>query len=194
MKLPIWLKHPQYLFVRKFLDRYADNVAGGLLGVPALISGIGAACASTAATVGAVAATTSAGGILVGFWATAGLGLLAKGAAAVVTKATAAKAAAGIADKCVAMSVDKEVGESVVKNAFCDKVRPVRGSILKVDLVGGLAEHTGVYLVNDRIAEVSEVDGRAEVRVVAHPLRDEFGVDYVSWRSSGCGTGDGTFA
>ena len=245
-----------------------------LLGIPALISGIGAACASTAATVGTVAATTSAGGILGGLGATAGLGLLAKGAASVATKATAAKVAAGIAGKCVAMSVTKEVGESFVKNVFCDKVRPVRGSILKVDLVGGQAEHTGVYLGNDRIAEVTEVDGRAEVRVVspdeflsgdgllrsgayiyvaaakdggcyrpvasetiarraeravggrgkynlcgnnchmftrycitgrdgtmtlsasgvAHVLRDEFGVGHVSWRSTGCGTGDGTFA
>ena len=49
-----------------------------LLGIPALISGIGAACASTAATVGTVAATTSAGGILGGLGATAGLGLLAQ--------------------------------------------------------------------------------------------------------------------
>ena len=245
-----------------------------LLGIPALVSGIGAAFASTAATVGTVAATTSAGGILGGLGATAGLGLLAKGAAAAATKAAAAKAAAGIAGRCVAMSVAKEVGESFVKNVFCDQVRPVRGSNLKVDLVGGQAGHTGVYLGNDRIAEVTEEDGRAEVRVVspdeflsgdgllrtgayiyvaaakdggcyrpvasetiarraeravgdrgkynlcgnnchmftrycitgrdgavtlsasgvAHALRDEFGVGHVSWRSTGCGTGDGTFA
>lgn len=245
-----------------------------LLGIPALISGIGAACASTAATVGAVAATTSAGGILGGLGATAGLGFLAKGAAAAATKATTAKVAAGIAGKCVAMSVAKGVGESFVKNVVCDRVRPVRGSILKVDLVGGQAEHTGVYLGRDRIAEVTEVNGRAEVRVVspdeflsgdglirtgvyiyvaaakdggryrpvasetiarraeravgsrgkyglcgnnchmftrycitgrdgvvtlsasgvAYALRDEFGVGRVSWRSTGCGTADGTFA
>ena len=252
----------------------------------AIISGIGAACASTAATVGTVAATTSAGGILGGLGATAGLGLLAKGAVAGATKATTAKVAAGIVGKCVttsvakevgkcvAMSVAKEVGESFVKNVLCDQVRPVRGSILKVDLVGGKAEHTGVYLGNDRIAEVTEVNGRAKVQVVspeaflsgegllrtgayiyvasakdggryrpvasesiarraeqavggrgkynlygnnchmftrycitgrdgvvtlsasgvAHALRDEIGVGHISWRSTGCGTGNDTFA
>ena len=242
-----------------------------LLGIPALIS---AACASTAATVGAVAATGTVGGVLGGLGTAAGLGLLAKGAVGVAAKSAAKHTALRVAGACLAGKVAGEVGESVAKNVFCDKVKPRRGSILKVDLVGGQASHTGDYLGRGRIAEVTEVNGRAIVRIVGldefvsgsavrsglyiyvaaakengryralaresiacraeaavgrhgryglvsnnchnftrycitghedsspclsassvkSAIRDEFGCGHVSWRSTGCGIGDATFA
>ena len=50
-------------------------------------------------------------------------------------------------------------------------VKPIPGSVLKCDLVLGAACHTGIYLGNDRIVEVTEIDGRARVRAVSP---DEF--------------------
>ena len=255
--------------------------------ISALIGGISAACASAAAS-------AAAGSALGGLGAAAGIGLLAKGAVGLAAKGAAsavAKGAVSVAAKsaanaaarqvaaralgtCLAASVGKEAGECIVKNLCCDSVKPRRGSILKVDLVGGQASHTGVYLGNDRIAEVTEVDGRAIVRIVglhdfisgsvmrsgifiyvaaseedgnykalaseliayraeravgergryrlasnnchnftrycitgrpetssclsaaavAAALRDKFGCSHVSWRSTGCGAGDTTFA
>lgn len=242
-----------------------------LLGIPALISTV---CASTAATVGTVAATSTVGGVLGGIGTATGLGLLAKGALGVAAKGAAKHAALRVAGTCLAGRVAAEVGESLAKNVLCEKVKPLRGSILKVDLVGGQASHTGVYLGQDRIAEVTEVKGRAIVRIVGidefvsgsavrsglyiyvaaakengryralakesiarraasavgargryglvsnnchnftrycitghedsspclsassvkSAIRDEFGCDYVSWRSTGRGVGDATFA
>ena len=133
-----------------------------LLGIPALIGGISAALATT----GTAVATTSVAGALGSLGAAAGLGLAAKGAAAATAKAIAAKIAAG-AGSCVAASLVKEAGESVAKNVFCDKVRPVRGSVLKVDLVCGQVSHTGVYLGDNRIAEVADVNGQAVVQTVS---------------------------
>ena len=46
-------------------------------------------------------------------------------------------------------------------------VKPIPGSVLKCDLVLGAACHTGIYLGNDRIVEVTEIDGRARVRAVS---------------------------
>ena len=258
-----------------------------MLIISALIGGISAACASAAAS---AAAGTAFGGLGaaagIGLLAKGAVGLAAKGAASAVAKgavSVAAKSAANAAARhvaaralgtCLGTSVVKEVGESVVKNVVCDRVKPRRGSILKVDLVGGQASHTGVYLGNDRIAEVTDVDGRAVVRVVgphefvsgsavrsgiyiyvaaaeedgcytalaseliayraeravgergryvltsnnchnftrscitgrqetssclsaaavAAALRDKFGCGHVSWRSTGCGASDATFA
>ena len=238
-----------------------------LLGIPALISGISATCAGAATT-------ATVGSALGGLGAAAGLGLLAKGAVGAAARGAAARTIACAAGSCLAGRVAGEVGESIAKNVFCDKVRPRRGSVLKVDLVGGHATHTGVYLGRDRIAEVTEEDGRAIVRVVgpdefvsgsavrsgiyiyvaaakedgryralasesvarraeyavggrgryslvsnnchnftrycvtgcvdsspclsasgvASALRDEFGCGHVSWRSTGCGVGDMSFA
>ncbi|MBQ7188547.1 MAG: lecithin retinol acyltransferase family protein [Kiritimatiellae bacterium] len=57
--------------------------------------------------------------------------------------------------------------ESFVKNVFEKRVKPERGAILRCDLLGSLAHHTGVYLGDDRIAEVTEdEDGWAVVREV----------------------------
>ena len=61
--------------------------------------------------------------------------------------------------------------ESLKKNVLSDKVKPVVGSVLKCDLMLNMASHTGIYLGNDRIAEVTEINGRARVRAVSP---DEF--------------------
>jgi len=55
---------------------------------------------------------------------------------------------------------------------FKEKIKPVPGSVLKCDLAfgvklpGGSLCHTGIYLGNDEIAEITNVDGRAVVNVV----------------------------
>lgn len=56
--------------------------------------------------------------------------------------------------------------ESFVKNVFCDIVKPRIGSVVKVDLAMG-ADHTGIYIGNDEIVEVANVDGVATVRIVS---------------------------
>lgn len=67
------------------------------------------------------------------------------------------------------------LAESFCKNVFEKRVRPVPGSVLRCDLAGGIKLlgglagsvcHTGIYLGNDKIAEVSPVNGRAKVRIV----------------------------
>ena len=55
---------------------------------------------------------------------------------------------------------------------FKDKVKPVPGSVLKCDLafgadfMGGSLCHTGIYLGNDEIVEITNEDGKAKVNVV----------------------------
>lgn len=55
---------------------------------------------------------------------------------------------------------------------FKEKVKPVPGSVLKCDLafganfLGGSLCHTGIYLGNDEIAEITNVEGEAKVNVV----------------------------
>lgn len=55
---------------------------------------------------------------------------------------------------------------------FKDRVKPVPGSVLRCDLAFGanfLGEricHTGIYLGNDRIAEITNDEGKARVQVV----------------------------
>lgn len=56
--------------------------------------------------------------------------------------------------------------ESFVKNVFCDVVKPRPGSVVKVDLLGG-ADHTGIYIGNDEIVEVANIDGVATIRIVS---------------------------
>ena len=56
--------------------------------------------------------------------------------------------------------------ESFVKNVFCDVVKPRPGSVVKIDLFGG-ADHTGIYIGNDEIVEVANIDGAATVRIVS---------------------------
>ena len=55
---------------------------------------------------------------------------------------------------------------------FKERVKPVPGSVLRVDLcgganfLGGRICHTGIYLGNDEIAEITNVRGKARVHVV----------------------------
>lgn len=54
--------------------------------------------------------------------------------------------------------------ESFVNNVFYDKVTPIRGSILYVDLAAGYMEHSGVYIGDDQIVELNQ-DG--EITIVS---------------------------
>lgn len=56
--------------------------------------------------------------------------------------------------------------EALIKNEFCDVVKPTIGSIVKVALVGG-ADHTGIYIGNNKIVELANVNGVATVRIVS---------------------------
>ena len=56
--------------------------------------------------------------------------------------------------------------EDLTKNVFCDVVKPRPGSVVKVDLLGG-ADHTGIYIGNDEIVEVANIDGVATIRIVS---------------------------
>ena len=56
--------------------------------------------------------------------------------------------------------------DSFVKNVFCDVVKPRIGSVLKVALPFG-ADHTGIYIGNDEIVEVTNIDGVATVQIVS---------------------------
>ena len=55
---------------------------------------------------------------------------------------------------------------------FRDEVKPMPGSVLRCDLglganfLGGRLCHTGIYLGGDKIAEVTNIRGRAKVMVV----------------------------
>ena len=57
-----------------------------------------------------------------------------------------------------------ETGCSILKNVFGNTITPVRGSIVKVDLALGCASHTGIYIDENNIIEVAEIDGKAVVR------------------------------
>ena len=47
------------------------------------------------------------------------------------------------------------LGESIVDNVFRDKVTPLAGSIVYCDYRFGVAEHSGVYIGNNRIVQLS---------------------------------------
>ena len=59
-----------------------------------------------------------------------------------------------------------------IASEFKDKIKPVPGSVLRVDLcgganfLGGRVCHTGIYLGHDEIAEIANVRGKARVHVV----------------------------
>ena len=66
--------------------------------------------------------------------------------------------------------------ESVIKNVFCDIVKPRIGSVVKVDLLGkdllqkfGTRSgcHTGIYIGNNEIVEWANIDQTATVRIVS---------------------------
>lgn len=47
------------------------------------------------------------------------------------------------------------ITESVVSHVFCDHVSPLAGSIVRCDLISGYAEHTGIYIGNNRIVHLN---------------------------------------
>lgn len=63
--------------------------------------------------------------------------------------------------------------ESITKNVFCDIVKPSIGSIVQVQLAAGVLPteslcHTGIYVGNDKIVELTKNSfGQAEIRVVS---------------------------
>lgn len=130
-------------------------------------SALSAISAGAAATAAAATTTVGIGGLLGGAGAATALGIAAKSATRAAIRKATMEAALRAAGCVVAGGICKECGESLVKNVFCDPVKPRRGSVLKVDLACGSVVHTGVYLGNDRIAEVTDLDGDAVVREVS---------------------------
>lgn len=55
---------------------------------------------------------------------------------------------------------------SLIKNVFGSKIHPVRGSVLKIDLVAGVVKHSAIYVGDDRVVEVYEENGEATVRCI----------------------------
>lgn len=55
--------------------------------------------------------------------------------------------------------------DSFVKNVFCDIVQPRIGSVLKVSLP--LVDHTGIYIGDNEIVEVTNIDDVATVQIVS---------------------------
>lgn len=55
--------------------------------------------------------------------------------------------------------------DSMIKNVFMDIVKPKVGSVVKTCLACGLAEHTGIYIGNNKIVELS---GDGDIRIVSH--------------------------
>ena len=59
-----------------------------------------------------------------------------------------------------------------IQAEFKVKVRPVPGCVLKCDIAGGASFllgsicHTGIYLGDDRIAEITNVNGKAKIHIV----------------------------
>lgn len=55
--------------------------------------------------------------------------------------------------------------DSMIKNVFCDIVKPKVGSVVKTCLACGLADHTGIYIGDNKIVELS---GDGDIRIVSH--------------------------
>lgn len=134
----------------------------------AIVGGFISACSGIAAAGGGMVAAgaVSAGAAATGAVGAIGAGMAAKTLLAGSAKHAAASALKGAVMKISATHVIKEAGESFVKNVFCDIVKPVVGSVLKCDLAGGTVSHTGIYIGNDRIVEVTEINHQAKVRIV----------------------------
>ena len=74
------------------------------------------------------------------------------------------------------------LAESFYKNVICDKVLPVPGSILKVDLALNPVEsmcHTGIYVGHNQIVEMTNDDGTGVIRKVS----PKYFLNYSSWRT-----------
>lgn len=57
-----------------------------------------------------------------------------------------------------------DLADSMIKNVFCDIVKPKVGSVVKTRLIGGV-DHTGIYVGENRIVELS---GDGDIRIVSH--------------------------
>ena len=89
------------------------------------------------------------------------------------------------------------LAESFYKNVLCDKIQPVPGSILKVDLalnpVASMC-HTGIYVGNNRIVEMTNDNGTGIIKKVP----PKYFLDYSLWRTGvfiyvACGKKDGKY-
>ena len=75
-----------------------------------------------------------------------------------------------------------KLSEGPCKNIFFDRVRPLPGSVLKVDLGLNPVEsmcHTGIYVGGDRIVEMTNIDGIGTIQMVTP---DQF-LNYSLWRT-----------
>lgn len=64
------------------------------------------------------------------------------------------------------MTLRLDMIESVIKNVFGSQIPPVRGAVLRIDLVGGVVKHSAIYVGDDRVVEVYEENGEATVRCI----------------------------
>lgn len=55
---------------------------------------------------------------------------------------------------------------SIARNVFMDQVSPKIGCVVRTDLWLGLATHTGIYVGDNTIIEITEEDDTARVRAV----------------------------
>ena len=84
--------------------------------------------------------------------------------------------------------------ESIYKNIICDPVLPKPGSVLKVDLAAGLVCHTGIYVGNNRIVEMTNQKGTGIIKKVP----PKYFLDYSLVRTGlfiyvACGIKDGKY-
>ena len=87
--------------------------------------------------------------------------------------------------------------ESIYKNCFCDPVLPEPGSVLKVDLALNpvpSACHTGIYVGDNRIVEMTNDDGTGIIKKVP----PKYFLDYSLWRTGvfiyvACGRKNGKY-
>jgi|GEM_PF-2210877 len=64
----------------------------------------------------------------------------------------------------------ENIRECVEKNLFCEKIQPVRGSVLKTSLCFEPLKtlcHTGIYIGDNKIVELANESGAGVVRVVS---------------------------
>ena len=89
------------------------------------------------------------------------------------------------------------IAESIYKNVFCEKVLPLPGSVLKVDLALNpvrSACHTGIYVGDNRIVEMTNDDGTGIIKKVS----PKYFLDYSLWRTGvfiyvACGRRNGKY-